>query len=134
MKGRVFSLVLSLIFASSVLTGMAPRVNTREGVAYADRPFYQMDTTFYPEKDELTGHMVVTLPEKRNEPQNEVYFRLYPNAFQNWKHKASKPGKTGLHPRFSCESGWQKRAARYQGNGDESAVAPFPSRRTIRPH
>jgi hypothetical protein len=95
MKRRFFSLVLTLIFASSVLTGMAPRVNAREGVAYADRPFYQMDTTFHPEKDELTGHMVVTLPEKRNEPQNEVYFRLYPNAFQNWKHKASKPEKPG---------------------------------------
>ena len=96
MKRRFFSLTLSFILASLVLTGMAPHVNQKEVVAYADRPFYQIDTTFHPEKDELTGRMVVTLPEKRSDPQKEVYFRLYPNAFQDWKHgAASKPEKPG---------------------------------------
>ena len=96
MKGRFFSLTLTLLLASLVLTGMTPNTALKEVTAYRDRPFYQIDTTFHPEKDELTGHMVVTLPEKRKEPQKEVYFRLYPNAFQDWKHGASsKPEKPG---------------------------------------
>ncbi|MGA8942037.1 MAG: hypothetical protein WB502_04880, partial [Thermoactinomyces sp.] len=104
MKGRFFSFSLSLMLAVLVLAGMVPYFEHLKGVpaygaaskAVVDRPFYQIHTRYYPEKDEVSGHMVVTLPEKRTKPQEEVFFRLYPNAFRNWKHgEESKPKKPG---------------------------------------
>ncbi|MCH5583893.1 M1 family metallopeptidase [Shimazuella sp. AN120528] len=61
-----------------------------------NRPTYQIDATYLEKKDIVKGHMSVTLPEIRNGIQNEVYFRLYPNVFQDWKYnKEAKPSKEG---------------------------------------
>lgn len=61
-----------------------------------DRPLYQIEARFDPDKKEITGHLSVRLSEKRTEPQTEAYFHLYPNVFRNWKYgdegKPKKPG------------------------------------------
>lgn len=62
-----------------------------------DRPFYQIEARFDPEKKEVTGHFLVRLSEKRTEPQTEAYFHLYPNIFRNWKYgEEGKPKKPGF--------------------------------------
>ncbi len=104
MKGRFFSFSLPLMLAVLLLSGIAPCFEHLKGVtaytsdskAATDRPFYKINIHYHPEKDDVSGHMVVTLPKKRTEPDKEVFFRLYPNAFQNWKHgEESKPKKPG---------------------------------------
>lgn len=62
-----------------------------------ERPKYQIDATYEKQKDEVFGHMKVTLPTKRIGNQKEVYFHLYPNAFRKWRFgKESKPKKPGF--------------------------------------
>jgi hypothetical protein len=69
--------------------------------AYAEetitnRPTYQIEATYVEKQEIVKGHMTVTLPELRDAPQKEVYFRLYPNVFQHWKYnKEAKPTKAG---------------------------------------
>ncbi|TCS94741.1 M1 family metallopeptidase [Hazenella coriacea] len=63
---------------------------------YQSRPQYQIKATYDEKKDQVVGHMVVTLPETRTEPQSHVYFHLYPNAFKDWKYgQESRPTKPG---------------------------------------
>ncbi len=61
------------------------------------RPFYQMEITYHPQKDQVQGKMNVTIPVTSADGLKELYFHLYPNVFQEWKYgeeaKPSKPGK-----------------------------------------
>lgn len=112
LKRRIFSFSLSTILVSlaiistvvgegslgkaydRLLNPSLKQVITQE--VMVDRPRYQIEATYNDQKDLVTGTVVVTLPEMRTEPQKEVYFRLYPNVFQNWKYnKESKPQKPG---------------------------------------
>lgn len=62
-----------------------------------DRPLYQIQANYDEKKRRLTGDLAVTLPKKmRPKMMKEVYFHLYPNAFQNWKwEEEAKPKKAG---------------------------------------
>lgn len=61
------------------------------------RPKYAIEANYNPAKHEVTGHMTVRLPEARTKAWDEVYFRLYPNAFMDWKYgKESKPNYPGF--------------------------------------
>lgn len=61
------------------------------------RPQYYIEATYHDQKDEVSGHMTVTLPPKHLEAQKEVYFHLYPNAFRKWRFgEESKPEKPGF--------------------------------------
>jgi hypothetical protein len=109
MTRRFFSCAATLIFlAFSVANlfvypiedvnaaGMGKSSNKIEPVM-TDRPLYRIDAAYDPRRDELKGHVAVTLPERRNAPQTEVYFNLYPNVFSKWKYnQESRPDKPGF--------------------------------------
>ena len=60
------------------------------------RPHYYIEATYHNQRDEVSGHMVVTLPAKYVKQHKEVYFHLYPNAFRKWRFgEESKPKKPG---------------------------------------
>ncbi|OYD07689.1 M1 family metallopeptidase [Paludifilum halophilum] len=60
-----------------------------------DRPYYRIDAHYDEKRDRVSGHLSVRLPRPK-EPLKEVYFHLYPNAFQNWKWGSeAKPKKPG---------------------------------------
>jgi hypothetical protein len=103
MKRRFFSLSLcSLLWLGPFLSDVALFADKspaakRMGQAVMDRPFYQIEARYEPDKDEVSGHLSVTLPEVRTEARKEVYFHLYPNVFQHWKFgKESKPQRPGF--------------------------------------
>lgn len=61
------------------------------------RPHYYIEATYHDQKDEVTGHMTLTLPSRHLEGHKEVYFHLYPNAFRKWRfEEESKPKKPGF--------------------------------------
>ncbi|MBA4493177.1 M1 family metallopeptidase [Paenactinomyces guangxiensis] len=112
MKRRFFSFSMSFVLVMMALvstlanlpperqlSGEAPvrhKATAPSATAAADRPIYKIEATYDHHKDEVTGHMSVSLPKTRSEPQTEVYFHLYPNAFHKWKYgKESKPSRPG---------------------------------------
>jgi len=113
MKRRFFSFRLHILLASLLIGGILlsfpmgwKTVRSLFSVSAAeevlvDRPLYQIEAHYNPAQKEITGHLSVRLPEKRSEPQTEVYFHLYPNVFRNWKYgdegKPKKPGSIEIH-------------------------------------
>lgn len=109
MKRRFFSFSVSFVLvlmamlstlsnlSSETQTGGNPHETRQARKVMMDRPFYQIDAAYDNHKNEVTGHVAVTLQETRTEPQTEVYFHLYPNVFRNWKYgKESKPTRPGF--------------------------------------
>ncbi|WP_028775357.1 M1 family metallopeptidase [Shimazuella kribbensis] len=93
MRRRLFALLVFTLGLSPICSGSL--VFAKEDTV-TDRPTYQIDATYMEKQEIVKGHMSVTLPELRSTPQKEVYFRLYPNAFQKWKYnKEAKPTKEG---------------------------------------
>ena len=45
----------------------------------SSRPHYQITADYQKDKNEVKGHVKVTLGRERSEEQREVYFHLYPN-------------------------------------------------------
>ncbi|WP_149453484.1 M1 family metallopeptidase [Pasteuria penetrans] len=66
---------------------------------HSSRPVYQISATYSPQQRDVTGHMRVEIPSDLPEAKGEeVFFRLYPNAFHhNWAvDKESHPEKPGF--------------------------------------
>jgi aminopeptidase N len=107
MKFRPFSFRIRFFVIALVIVGLffglyphtrevffssSPKLSQR----VIDRPYYQIEATYNPRRKEVSGQVIVTLPEKRIEPQSEVYFHLYPNVFHKWKYgDESKPTRPG---------------------------------------
>lgn len=70
------------------------KVNSKAGES--ERPLYQIRANYDDQSQQITGKMAVTLPKMRPKKLQEIYFHLYPNAFQNWKwEEKAKPKKPG---------------------------------------
>ncbi|SFJ08280.1 M1 family metallopeptidase [Thermoflavimicrobium dichotomicum] len=86
--------VMIRIFAFMLFFSFLP-IHTQASEA-KNHPLYQMDVTYHPNQDLVTGHMVLTLPVTSTDSLKEIYFHLYPNVFQKWKYgDESKPTKPG---------------------------------------
>lgn len=79
---------LSYVFMKDTAKATLKRMPTR--------PHYAITAKYDKKYEEVRGHITVTLSTVRHEPQKEVYFHLYPNAFKNWIYtKESKPTSPG---------------------------------------
>ncbi|SEN05168.1 M1 family metallopeptidase [Lihuaxuella thermophila] len=110
MKRRFFSFSISFVLVAMAMVSTLSNLSAEEksksspgsqqeppAQVMTDRPLYQIDASYDNHKNEVTGHMAVTLQETRTEPQTEVYFHLYPNVFRDWKFgKESKPTRPGF--------------------------------------
>jgi hypothetical protein len=102
MKRQYFSFCISFLFILVIGMGTLTRLCYTESIKISNqvmvsRPYYHITANYNPQKDEVKGHLVVTLAEMRSGgPLTEVYFHLYPNVFQNWRFKKeSKPTQPG---------------------------------------
>lgn len=60
------------------------------------RPKYEIQAKYDDQKQVVSGHITVTIPEMRQFPLKEAYFQLYPNVFKEWKYEQeAKPEKPG---------------------------------------
>lgn len=84
----VISLIMQLFIEDSARATLATKDTSR--------PHYQITAKYDKDRNEVCGQITILLPKVRNEPQKEVYFHLYPNAFKNWIYtKESKPTSPG---------------------------------------
>lgn len=84
------------------------------GVASFARPKYRITATYVPEKRDVVGHMELDLPVDLPEAEgSEIFFRLYPNVFHNWKYgKLMKPEMPGFLTVRNVKVNGQDAAAR----------------------
>lgn len=69
--------------------------NHRVEAAKEKRPLYRIEARYDEATSKVTGHVSVQLP-VWEKAMGEVYFHLYPNAFQHWKWgEETKPRKPG---------------------------------------
>jgi len=95
-----------LVLAAIALMGQLDRLRASEAPARlsmgkvssptASRPVYRIRADYDDKARTVAGRMEVTLPKNRSETWEEVYFRLYPNAFRRWQwEEHSKPKEPG---------------------------------------
>ncbi|WP_339063704.1 M1 family metallopeptidase [Tepidibacillus marianensis] len=59
-------------------------------------PHYQLDVEYQEKEQLLNGKMELIFANQTGTTLNEIYFHLFPNAFQNWKwEKENKPQSVG---------------------------------------
>lgn len=89
-------LIVNLLLITMLISTMCASNIAFATNALSTRPTYQIEATYLDKQEIVKGHMAVTLPETRTEPQKEVYFHLYPNVFEHWHYgKEAKPTKPG---------------------------------------
>lgn len=92
----IFIVLIVLIISLTHLFFKDTAKATTKTHAIPLRPHYQISANYDKERNEVQGRITVKLSVMRLEPQKEVYFHLYPNAFKNWIYtKESKPTSPG---------------------------------------
>jgi len=93
-------LLVSGVIQNSISTNKTFHSNNDFTYASATKqsiPNYQFDIEYQEQDQALRGKMEVTYVNQTGKPLNEIYFHLYPNAFQNWKwEKENKPQSDGF--------------------------------------
>ncbi|SDW13457.1 Peptidase family M1 [Marininema mesophilum] len=90
---------VSLMIVITLVIGMMPitqrAIAAEKGLA-KERPSYTIDAKYDDQQQMVTGHMSLKLPANHKGKLDELVFRLYPNAFRNWKWGAkSRPSAPG---------------------------------------
>jgi hypothetical protein len=89
---KKFWIVALLVSMMNVLLSPISFVYADE--AGSNRPSYQIEATYFEKQEIVKGHMSVKVPVSK--PTKELYFRLYPNVFKQWKYnQEAKPTKAG---------------------------------------
>ncbi|PTX64885.1 peptidase M1-like protein [Melghirimyces profundicolus] len=94
MKRRLFFAVTFMLALAMLLESTC--VAAERGVPdLRERPYYSIQAKYNDAASKVTGHFSVKVP-VRGEALTELYFHLYPNAFDDWKWGAeSRPEEPG---------------------------------------
>ncbi|SFS81742.1 M1 family metallopeptidase [Marininema halotolerans] len=91
--------IVSLVIMIALVIGMVPvseRAIAADQNVSKERPKYIIDAKYDDQQQMITGHLVLKLPVKPQEKLDKLVFRLYPNAFRDWKWGTkSRPSAPG---------------------------------------
>ncbi|MBD1371188.1 M1 family metallopeptidase [Hazenella sp. IB182357] len=105
MKRPLFSFSLSFVLIIMAISHLFQFDHEKSVI----RPQYQIEARYNPDQQEVAGNMNVTLHNNEKNAMKEVYFRVYPNAFRDWKYgKEYKPNEPGFIDISDVEVNGQK--------------------------
>lgn len=91
-----FLTVMGMIVSGGMSYPVAAGLRTAHSAEKSERPHYRITARYHDESAQVNGHVTVTVSAEQAKGWREVYFRLYPNAFSQWKWGAqAKPNQPG---------------------------------------